>query len=165
MRVTPTIFVLKKDEKNLHGENATYKRHSSMVGNQLIGISREAENATVLHTQAHEIGRNRGELRPAEAHVSCFRANRGKKKASGSFPLCFGLSWKTHLNATIFLTKLSSRRIYLFVRRPVTSFLVSFWLKSSNVDYDGFRLDGIAVQNFGCVDRETEDYIPINRKS
>ena len=61
---------------------------------------------------------------PAEATYKLFsRQWRKKKVTSGSFPLSCGLSWH---NATIFLIKLSSWRIYLFVRRPVTSFLVSF---------------------------------------
>ena len=88
---------------------------------------------------------------PAEATYKLFsRQWRKKKVTSGSFPLSCGLSWHS---ATIFLIKLSSWRMYLFVRRPVTSFLVSFWLKSSNLEYDG-----IAVQHFGCVHRETENY-------
>ena len=61
---------------------------------------------------------------PAEATYKLFsRQWRKKKVTSGSFPLSCVLSWH---NATIFLIKLSSWRIYLFVRRPVTSFLVSF---------------------------------------
>ena len=61
---------------------------------------------------------------PAEATYKLFsRQWREKKVTSGSFSLSCGLSWH---NATIFLIKLSSWRIYLFVRRPVTSFLVSF---------------------------------------
>ena len=98
---------------------------------------------------------------PAEATYKLFsRQWRKKKVTSGSFPLSCGLSWH---NATIFLIKLSSWRIYLFVRRPVTSILVSFWLKSSNVDYDGFWMELLFKILAACIGKQRT--IPENRKS
>ena len=77
-----------------------------------------------VHAQAPEIGRNRGAVARPKPHTSCFLANGGRRRwHRAPFRSRVGFSWH---NATIFLIKLSSWRIYLFVRRPVTSFLVSF---------------------------------------
>ena len=100
---------------------------------------------------------------PAEAAYKLFsRQWRKKKVTSGSFRLSCGFSWH---NATIFLIKLSSWRIYqiLFARRPVTSFLVSFWLKSSNVDSDGFWMELLCKILAACIGKQRT--IPEKRKS
>ena len=116
-----------------------------------------AAERVMVHAQAPKSGC----CGTAESTYKLFsRQWRKKKETSRSFRLSCGLSWH---DSTIFLIKLSSWRIYLFVRRPVTHCFFVFWLKSSNLDYDGFWKELLCKSLAACIGEQRT--IPENGKT
>ena len=102
-----------------------------------------------------------GVLRPGRSHIQAAFAPMAEEE--GDIGLLSAVLWTFLAQCDHFLNNIEFVKDLSLRTKTCDKFLVSFWLKSSNVDYDGFWMELLCKILAACIEKQRT--IPDNRKS